>query len=288
MVKFLEILMIFFTLSGLVSILRILFLGQDLLPDFFGGGTYQTVSYISAFSFGLNMYFIFSGHLNERFGFTRLPFYKTLSYMLLMVQAFMVIVSGGRGGLVLLLSYILLGIILVSKQRKKRKSLFIYVLITTFIVILTVYLIHLEQNILWIGRIKNLFSGDISLAMSYRDVHYIKVLELIKERPFLGYGVFSVFRLFEGGYPHNIVLEQILGIGVFATLALFLLFLFMLYKVKKITRIRKEYTILSILLAKSFVHLMFSGSYVIDCYFWFTISLVMGVLLKQRKKVSTC
>lgn len=98
--KLLEIVMLFLTISIVIKVIIPYFQGQRLLT--FAGAVYhQTGSYLSAFAFGLNLYFLFEGQHYERFGLFKSLFYKYFCYLLLIIQALGFILPGGRGGAVL-------------------------------------------------------------------------------------------------------------------------------------------------------------------------------------------
>ena len=102
--KSMDIVMLILSISTIINTLDSLITGGRVSV---GGSTYQDASYMAAFAFGINLYYIFYGNNHDRFKFTRNKQYKIMCILLLVVQIIGVLASGGRGGLILIASYII-------------------------------------------------------------------------------------------------------------------------------------------------------------------------------------
>ena len=109
----------------------------------FGLGTYQTLSYLAAFAFGINLYNILASGNNQKFKFQKHKAYKIIEIFFLIIQIIGVFISGGRGGAVLLLANTLVLFYILSRHNLKRLIAFIII----FVPILYVTLISISPEL---------------------------------------------------------------------------------------------------------------------------------------------
>ncbi|WP_156108906.1 O-antigen ligase family protein [Planococcus sp. PAMC 21323] len=277
LIKYIEIVMLIFSFSIINSAFIPFISGQSFSS--IGGATYQSASYIAAFAYGLNLYFLTLGSHHIRLDFTEKISYKMFCIFLLFIQILGVIISGGRGGIVLVSVYTLVIAILIMKSKKKKNILFfIFLFLSSVITIQLLFPFFMKNHIFSDGfsRVFQFVEGDDLInwsGTSGRDIVYSYALNLIKESPVMGYGVFGYWEFLPFS-PHNIVLEILLGGGVIYLAIVSTLFILFLVKLNKMIKVNKENTIIIILFLYPLVMLMFSGTYLISSELWFVLILV--------------
>ncbi|WP_146227093.1 MULTISPECIES: O-antigen ligase [unclassified Mesotoga] len=290
MAKLLELVMLLVTLSIFVRLIIPAFRGVRLLT--FGGAYFgQIGSYLSAFAFGLNLYFLFEGSYHDRFALFRSMYYKLLCIYLLFIQIIGFIITGGRGGAVLGAIY-LLYMLLTRLSLRKLKYLLTTIGFLSFLVITLIAIWPLLMQIsafqYGLFRVTQFIGsgGGINWAgTSGRDIVYRSALELIKQRPILGYGIFGMWDF--SYYPHNLFLEVLLQGGViYLVIMLIVLFLFA-WKVTHLISKDRRYKLLVVLFMYPFVMLMFSGTYLSTPQFWFVLVFVLVSRQGAGKSMNT-
>jgi len=280
MVSLLEVVMIILSISIILKVIVPYFQGQRLLT--FAGAVYhQTGSYLAAFAFGLNLYFLLNGSYHERLAPFRTRFYRVICLLLLVVQVLGFVLPGGRGGFVLGVIYFLF-IVVSQITRRRLKTVFRVLLLVAFLAaVIGVSWPLLMQNDLFVrgfNRATQFISGSGGInwaGTSGRDSVYQIALHLIKESPIIGYGIFGMYEVI-GYYPHNFFLEILLQGGViFLIVAVSILLLFM-RKLRHMIRQDKSNGILAVLFLYPIVMLMFSGTYLNTPQFWFVLVFVLA------------
>ncbi len=261
-------------LAVLKIIPKILNLHVYELMEIFGGSHYQAFSYICSFSFLFFLRYIFN-NINT------LSILKKLFYLFVLFLLFAsIILSGGRGGLIVTLS----GMLIFTFRYKGLIKTFVYsVSILIFLILL--YFILVYFNFEFIGRFEEGFERVFSFislngiemeGTSERDEFYKIAIELISNRPILGYGIFGTVSFLGEYYPHNIFLEVLLQ-GGFILLILFLFFLlYFFYKLHFAIKFKFNEDLLLITTIYSFILLLFSSSYLQEPFFWFSISYILS------------
>lgn len=271
--KSLDVIMILVAFSSIIS--TILQAWKGIYSQGLAGTTNQSLSYISAFGFGLNLFLNFGTLDTQRFRYTKNKLYILVCAALLPLQLLSVIIAGGRGAAVLVLVYVTYFVSFFIKRRKIRNRVLLFF---TLIVSVTIFLSALDNEIVNRGfrrAFAYISDGRINWGgTSNRDVVYQEAIYLIKKRPLLGYGVFGYFNYYEN--PHNIVLEILLNGGI-VYLSLFALMLI---------RIRKKYSdmvkynpntkLIGIIAIFPMVMLMFSGTYLVSSEGWFVIGFILS------------
>tara|TARA_B100001093_G_scaffold492010_1_gene532672 strand:+ start:53 stop:1303 length:1251 start_codon:yes stop_codon:yes gene_type:complete len=288
-----------FLLVGLIVSIGILFtipalLNSDLneLSEIFAGGHYQALSYFSSLSFLItSIYFFF--YLN-RHNSIMIIFFVALFFG----QIVTILLSGGRGGLVVIFT----GLLSILYLKTNKKSFFPYLIASSIFLYISATLLFnfsIGQNDrLLEGAMRTVSyidSGGINFnASSNRDIYYAQAIEYIKDSPLIGYGIFTMydnspppyFGLPGMYYPHNLFLEILIHGGF---LYLFFWILTLSYFFIKLNRILTTDISQVILLAPfiySFVLLMFSGTYLQEAFFWFSLFYVFAYPLNSNRSDS--
>lgn len=288
LVRYLEVVMLIFTISMLKETVIPFFNGNSFVGV--GGSTYQVASYISAFAFGLNMYFLLYGSNHKRFKFTKMKTYRIICILLLFIQLFGVFYTGGRGGFVLILAYILyftLSYMAINKRLNAISTIKIIFVIAFSLVALSIVLPKLLQNprFAWAFNrtIKFINNDGINWDASLmRTSTYKYVIDLIFKKPVLGYGLYGFWDY--SGYPHNIVLELLLNGGILFLTIASILFINLFFKQIKLIKSNPQYRLISIIGIYPAVMLMFSGSYMINSQFWFVIIYIIITCKNYNRK----
>lgn len=289
--KYLEVVMLFLTVVGVVSMRHLLSV-EALRGVQEEGIGINSLSYYCGFAFALNLYFLFFGdELAERFKYAKTSLYKYFSIGLLVVQFVVGLSSGGRGGFLLLLfsGIIMVYLRLKRHSAKSRNSFFTFILLFFAVIISIQFMPQSLVNSMSRGSERTfsyLSGGTIDASeTSNRDIVYDAAINSIKESPIIGYGLLMKGTPFYGDRPHNIFLEVLLQGGVLYLL-LFLWFAFLL--INKMRRlIRQGHGLFMIPIALyPFVMLMFSASYIGSDLFWFVISYILCYDIKVHPKVN--
>lgn len=276
--KNMNIVMIVITIAITISIPEILSAGVVS----FGLGTYQTLSYLSAFAFGMNLYNILASGNNQKFKFQKYKAYKIIEIFFLIIQIIGVFISGGRGGAVLLFANTFVLFYILSRHNLKRLIAFIII----FVPILYFTLINVSPGLANMieTRTERTFSyiGDDGLDLSEtsgRDIVYSAALGMFAEKPLLGYGFYEQFDIlmkrFNAPYVHNIVIEVALQGGVVLLIIFTYLFIKHFKKLKTYLKTHKEHTLFVIIYLYAILFLMFSGTYLGSTYFWFAMTYIL-------------
>lgn len=277
--KMLFTIAIIVSLSVLFLIPKMLYIPTNELMTFFGGGQYQAFSYSVSFSFLVSLvYYLF--YLQNKRLFTRILF-----LILFIIQISGVALSGGRGGAGVVI--IGLFIILIHKFPLFR-ALKIVVLISVALLIFStgLYFYFLEYSDRIFESLGRIFSfindGGIDFTQtSNRDLVYGETIDLISNAPILGYGILGYLTKTNGGYPHNFFLEILLQGGILFLIIWSIIFFFYIRKYLKLININKHIYLLPTFIY-SFVLLMFSGTYLLEPFFWFNLSYVFTSRLNSN------
>lgn len=279
--RYFELLNIAFTLSTLFAV---------ILPFFGGGGfetlagaSYQTMSYIAAIAFGLNLNFLFLGKNKLRFDFANTRPYQIISACLLPLQLASVVIPGGRGATILSMVYIVLIPALSYKIKAARNKNKMMIVLGGFLLIGVFYLpafltgsdvasSGLERAIQFLGT-----DGQLDWeGSSGRDVIYAQALNLIGDRPIFGYGLFGFSEDLGAPYAHNLFLDVLLSGGVIFLLIAISAIWMMVARAKTAIKVDEGFSVVIVFLAYALVSLMFSGTFLVAPEFWFVFFLIFA------------
>ena len=279
--KSLDIILIIGSFGIILNMVGNIFSGDSVQG--LSGGTNQSLAYISAFLFGINLFSNFLNLKVSKYKFAETKIYSIFAILISPILILSTIISGGRGGMVLIILYIILFFFLIFFRVYSIKKNRIILSILTSILIF----ISFAQNEIIINGFERNFAyiqeGEIDWKnTSNRDDLYNETLILIKEKPLLGHGIFGYLKISPN--PHNIFLEALLagGIVYFVILSLTLISIFLKYL--NILSKNKSYILLSVIMLFPFTFLLFSGTYLVSTEFWFIIGLIYSYRLKNNKK----
>lgn len=154
---------------------------------------------------------------------------KNLYFLIGIIFTFGIILVGSRGGLVgatLAFSFLYLVSKLSKKWRMSRKITLNYKYIVISIMgIFVVYFIFEPVKRVFMNRIIGTTFNGNTVYTSGRDVIYTDAIKMILEKPFFGHGLNS-FTAYTGYvYPHNLLLEMVIEVGLLGAIV-FVVFVF--------------------------------------------------------------
>lgn len=254
----------------------------------FAGGHYQNMSYFSSAAFIITLtYFSFYSPKKS-------IVFALLLLTMMAIQIGGVMASGGRGGLVVIFVTIV-SVLFLRLKFIKTMLLFFGLL---FIVPLILDLLPLEyfiDNQLVIDRLERLVSYISSDGLdfsqsSHRDVFYIQSLEYFSQKPIFGHGFFSIIDnspepFFERPgdfYSHNFFLDIMLHGGILFLFFWIIILTVFFYKLYLILSHEEGQFMILVPVIYSFTQLMFSGSYLQETLFWFSVVFVLSYKLSTR------
>lgn len=285
LIKWIDVIIIIYSLAIIFT--TIIPFAKGVGFDSIGGGTYQNASYIAANAYGIGLYFIFYGKYYDRFNFTKMSIYKYIYMVLISIQILGIFISGGRGGIVLTFVYtIVISSIVIISRNKKNISIYVF-----FISILTIIgflvLPKLMENDIFLSGFKRVFAfisheGSINWdGTSNRNYVYLDAINLILQKPIVGYGVFEYLTITPN--PHNLILEILLAGGVIYLITSIIIVLGIVIKLINLIKSDKRNLILLVLILYPLTMLMFSGTYLNCSEFWFTITCIVLYPLNTNK-----
>lgn len=281
--KWFELIMLIIILSIITNMLLPLAAGFGFST--LGGTTYQAAAYFASYAFGLNLYFLFYGANHDRFRFAKYRAYRILCLIILPIQALGLLLAGGRGGLVLFavyFIYIFFSLIGTSKVKRLLLGVLVFMLMICGAYLLSPLIAGNEYLSAGAGRAFEFISPGGSInweGTSGRDIVYEQAVDLISQKPLLGYGLYGLWDYVDV-YPHNIFLEILLNGGCLYLIFSIAMAIFIINKLRKIISVSPENRLIVVLILYPVVMLMFSGTYMTNSEFWFLIVLV--VLYEQR------
>ena len=224
---------------------------------------YQSISYAAANSIGLLFFFI--KNYNQKW-----KWLKSFSLLLVGINVFILFTGGGKG------AFVLLCILLVYffYDIFKDKIVFLFVGFAIVIVLGKQIVINFIGQFAGGYRILVLFlSNDVDQITSGRNSLYIKGINILFDRCFLGGGPGSV--LYDVGfYSHNIFLDILLDWG-FVFFSFFLCVIFVVVKKCFKNWHNESVSFLFLIFLEQFVMLFFSGSFYESFGLWFSIIAIL-------------
>jgi len=184
-------------------------------------------------------------------------------------------VLGSRGALLCIAVY--LAIMLV-----KQKSFKVLLGVTFFLGSMYIFskniLLLIAKTIEDIGissrTIVMFLNNDIATHLSGREYLYEVIIDKIQQNPFTYKGVNASYMVFDGAYPHNIILELIYDLGLVVFVPVFCILVFLSYKT--IFSERSDVNdIECILFSMAIPSLLVSGSLWVSWNFWMWLALAV-------------
>jgi O-antigen ligase len=210
---------------------------------------------------------------------------KTLYIVCTLIFLTSIVLVGSRGGLVgatvVLFLIFIIKIILVSWSQKRKVKLTLKKILILFLGIGLLLFIYQPVKRVFLTRIIGATFEGNGVYTAGRDVIYTDAIKMIKEKPFFGHGIES-FTLYTGHvYPHNLLLEMMVEIGL---LGLIIFGIFVFYAVMLMFKFKTSpLFILSGIPLYMIIVQMFSGEFYDFRYFflWSIPLLFYGVLGSQ-------
>lgn len=252
-----------------------------------GLGSYnQNASYMIAYCFLIDIFLLLYSDNYPKFKLLDNKWYTAFKVALLPYFVVLAFFGGGRGAFIT----IIVGFLFVITRIKNRISfkkiiiVFLGLLLLVFLVIFVLsrlssdYLELLNHNYNRITALVADGSIDTS-ASSGRDEIWKRARMLILDKPLLGYGLFSYLAV--SNWPHNIFLEVLLQGGMFLFIILIIILLLSFSKYHRMLKYNQDQIWLVPLMIYAFTELLFSGSYIFQPYFWFSISYIYNYNIKK-------
>lgn len=229
-------------------------------PISLGLMNYQNITYITAFTIGLGLYFINSE--SE----------KSLKFIILNIILLPVIFIGaGRGGTLVLIVYVL--ITLINILRNKKIKMHYKFFISLFSIIGCFIFYQLSMIFDKDNRIFAYITADginLDEGASGRNIVYEMDIDAIAKSPIFGYGFFNYYQL-TYSVPHNLFLEILLIGGILLGVVFIFFLLFLIIKIiRNYSDISSDKLILYIAVYPIML-LMFSTNFLVVSEFWFFI-----------------
>lgn len=203
---------------------------------------------------------------------------------LVLLELIMLLVFGSRGALLCIFVFIVLKILSNMESISKR---IIYIFVAILVVVLVQYLLSAygplflakARELGFISRsLGKILDGSLTTYDSGRSIIWQSTLELIKQAPFLGYGIRGAVDYLFSSYPHQLFLDLWLSFGVIFGSLIGLLVLIPSRKLL-IGKYSISKELIHIFFSISFVMLMISGT-VFTSYNFF---IYMGLILSKPR-----
>ncbi len=242
--------------------------------------TYQTLSYMAAFSAALSDYYLLCFANSNRRNL------HLIAYLTIALDAAIVIISGGRGGFVLYCFFILLSAYYALRKkggiRNKNLKRIIYIVVAVIIASFVIKRIQSSQTVNSNG-VERVFSLFANYSDAGRNYLRNQAFRSFWESPIIGHGFGSVF--FElGQYSHNIFTDLLVETGIIGT-GVFIVILYQFFRKAKMLIKEDSSDILWIFLFFSgFLMLLFSSYYCAVVIMWWPVFLVYGKSKNTKTK----
>lgn len=230
---------------------------------------YQSLSYAAAYSIGLLFFFIKNYKKECRW-------LAPLLLMLVGTNVFILFTGGGKGAFVLFCILFFLFFYDVLKG----KTFLLFGVVACFIFFEKQIVVNFIEQFTGGNRILVLFfSDDIGKITSGRDSLYIKAINILLDRCFLGSGPGSV--LYDVGFfCHNIFLDILIDWG-FMFFFVFLIIIFVVLRKCFMNSQKASMSFLLLVFLGQFIMSLFSGSFYYSFDLWFSI---IAVLMYENNK----
>jgi len=246
------------------------------LNDFTGGT--QQISYIYSFAFLIGLIAITDTEKKIK-GW----YFKFAIPISLIMLFFACILAGGRGAfLVILIS----GLVFTYRILKKR---YLPILLLTMVSIYLIFNLLIDKlGVRFLESYTRIFSYIDSSGIniegaSNRGWFYEYALNLFYENMLFGHGIFRYTIKAGAFYAHNIFLDILIQGGII----LMILFLFLMFsffnKLRKILNYDSKSNLILIFVIYSFTQLLFTGIYLQDPFFWFSLAYVFSYIMPKVK-----
>jgi hypothetical protein len=222
-------------------------------------------------------------HLNEW-----LARKKTIYFVIAVVEFLMILLFGSRGALVCVAVFLILKIISTEGSLRKKIPLIVVICIGTvglffiFDYFRPLILQYLSSRGKLSRTLKLLLIGEFSSYDSGRIDLWNRVIELIQERPILGWGIGGAVNQMGYPYPHQLFLDLLLTFGIpLGVLLITLIFYQVIRAVIRQNGVHKD--LIQIFGSTAMVCLMFSGTVFTNFYFFLFMGLCLSVKWNKKR-----
>jgi hypothetical protein len=189
-----------------------------------------------------------------------------------------IILSGGRGGFVVIFVGTLLSLFVRFPLWRVFMYIFIFSIVLFLIGFVTLSFFDQYQDRI-LESSERLFSYITSSGISMeqtsnRDQLYNVALTSIFKEPIFGYGIFRYLGQTDGWYPHNFFLEVLLQGGFIYLFFWIFVIVFFVIKLKFLFSTNRKHFLIISTMVYSFIQLLFSGTYILEPMFWFSLAYV--------------
>ena len=214
---------------------------------------------------------------------------KIIFYIFIVMSLYVFTTSAKRGPLLWFFVSLIIYYYAVTKNRNK----FLFTTIISFLILYACGNIILESlkdiSPYFISRIQDaIYEGDTSGRFSADDSDsgYMLAIQQILNAPWFGsyFRLTTIFPLWRGLYPHNIILEALITFG-FIGLIPFLYFIIKairngVFAIRHYSGVRLQFiTFFFLIFINSFLSMMTTGTFLLNTAFW--ISLMFLILRKN-------
>jgi len=214
----------------------------------------------------------------------------SLKYFILSIfSLFIILALGSRGPILCVIAFSFFKILNPYLKKTKKRffiqisliftGLSVFVFLEEIIMYIYIFLLKFNLN----SRTIFLFFNE-GIYLSGREKIYENVVIKIFENPLFGLGIAGDRRIAEGVYSHNFFIEIIANFGIIIGTFLCFSLLFIIFKTLA-SRNNENYNFIVLWISLGFVHLMVSGSYLIDLKFWIFLGITVNILKYKKNKV---
>ncbi len=212
---------------------------------------------------------------------------RKLDLVLSILGSLLLIFYGTRGPVLCLSIFVF--IIIMFYMRRGINRFFVIALGTIIAFLIYFYntsvllfLISISSKIGLSTRVFDSIMNNVFFSTETRDPIIKAVLNGIKEKPLLGYGL-AGDRLLVNVYSHNIVLEFIVSFGIIiGSVLLMILVYFIINGLRKSNSANERFLLLLLICTNGILKLMMSGTYLREPYFFLLIGLCVGINRRFR------
>ena len=194
------------------------------------------------------------------------------------------IFANSRSPILALIVCIIFYTLVIKKFKLLFISIIVFILFIFYIQELNVFFSSYGTG--FVERLANSFlEYDNKDITSGRNEIYFNSINEFFENPFFG-SSFLIQSEPKGEYPHNLVIESFMALGIIGGVLFMSLIFITLKKAFKLIRINKKYTFISLLFVQYLIFSMFSRSIINLPLFWVTMILVNYIYNNELKSES--
>lgn len=221
---------------------------------------------------------------------------KFIWFVFSVLSLALTLIYGSRGVIIVLFLFVLL-IFVFSRQIKSRTkwsllfcgsiSLYFVLRFQLIIQLIDFFYYSIGIQTYSLRKLKTMFLVGLAEASSGRDMIYRQILQLVKAKPFFGYGIGSA-QFYLDYTAHNFLLQILLESGLIGLLVWTLIWIRPLKEyliLSKSAPDRGYFRVATLLLASAFGRLMISSDMWLRPEYWFVLSLLLRSSTRRERNV---